>query len=102
MVLIVENRSKQLKTCPSPSLFTTNLNVDTPGNVFCSRVLCLYFIRTCLFVLFVLHFAFCLYLQHTTQTSMPPGGFEPEIPATEVPQTYALDRATIGVGGIEH
>ena len=24
--------------------------------------------------------AFCLYLQHTTQTSMPPGGFEPARP----------------------
>ena len=29
---------------------------------------------------------------------MPPGGFETEIPATELSQTQALDRATTGIG----
>ena len=29
---------------------------------------------------------------------MPPAGFEPTIPASERPQTHALDRATTGVG----
>ena len=29
---------------------------------------------------------------------MPPVGFEPTIPASEWPQTYALDRAAIGNG----
>jgi len=29
---------------------------------------------------------------------MPPLGFEPTIPASERPQTYALDRAAIGTG----
>jgi len=42
-----------------------------------------------------------LYLQthntHTRQTSMPPGGFEPTIPASERPQTHALDRVTTGI-----
>jgi len=39
-------------------------------------------------------------LQHTTlttDTSMPPVGFEPTISAGERQQTYALDRATTGV-----
>jgi hypothetical protein len=30
------------------------------------------------------------------QTSMPPVGFEPTIPASAPPQTYALDRAVTG------
>jgi len=32
------------------------------------------------------------------QTSMPPAGLEPTIPASERPQTYALDRAATGIG----
>jgi len=35
---------------------------------------------------------------HNRQTSMPPVGFEPTISSGERPQTYALDRATIGTG----
>ena len=42
--------------------------------------------------------------QHTTftrdrQTAMPPAGFDPEIPACERPQMYALDRAAAVIGG---
>jgi hypothetical protein len=29
---------------------------------------------------------------------MNPAGFEPAVPASEWPQTYALDRAAIGIG----
>ena len=29
---------------------------------------------------------------------MPPAGFEPTIPASERPQTHALDRAATGIG----
>jgi len=29
---------------------------------------------------------------------MPPAGFEPAIPATELPQSDALDRAVAGIG----
>ena len=29
---------------------------------------------------------------------MPPAGFEPAIPASERPQTHALDRAATGIG----
>jgi hypothetical protein len=29
---------------------------------------------------------------------MPPAEFEPAIPASERPQTHALDRAAIGIG----
>ena len=40
--------------------------------------------------------------QHTTltnrQTSLPQAGFKPTIPASERPQTYALDRAVTGIG----
>ena len=35
---------------------------------------------------------------HKRQTSMPPAGFEPAIPAREQPQTHALDRAVTGIG----
>jgi hypothetical protein len=34
---------------------------------------------------------------HNRQTSMPPAGFEAMIPASERPQTHALDSAAIGV-----
>ena len=30
---------------------------------------------------------------------MPPAGFDPEIPARERPQMYALDRAAAVIGG---
>ena len=33
---------------------------------------------------------------HKSQTFMPPAGFEPAIPASERPQTYAFDRAVLG------
>jgi hypothetical protein len=39
--------------------------------------------------------------QHTTimrPTSMPPTGFEPTIPASEPPQTHALERSATGTG----
>jgi hypothetical protein len=35
---------------------------------------------------------------HNRQTSMPPVGFEPIIPASEWPQTHALDCAATGIG----
>ena len=35
---------------------------------------------------------------HNRQTSMPPVGFEPTIPAGEQSQTYALDRTATGTG----
>ena len=34
------------------------------------------------------------------QTSLPPAGFEPAIPASERPKTHALDRATAGIGSM--
>jgi len=39
--------------------------------------------------------------QHSQQTSMPPEGFEPTIPASERPQTHALDRAASGIGLVD-
>jgi hypothetical protein len=35
---------------------------------------------------------------HKRQTSMPPVVFEPTIPASARPQTYALNRAATGIG----
>jgi hypothetical protein len=35
---------------------------------------------------------------HKRQTSMPPAGFEPEIAASERPQTYTIDSAASGIG----
>jgi hypothetical protein len=45
-----------------------------------------------------------LYLttQHSQQTSMPPVGFEPTFPASERPQTHALDRAATGIGRLHY
>jgi hypothetical protein len=60
----------------------------------------LYFIRACLSWLSCI-FPVCLYLQHTTETSMPLAEFEPAIPAGERPQTYALDRSATGIGWIQ-
>jgi hypothetical protein len=34
---------------------------------------------------------------HKRQTSMPPAGFEPAIPASERPHTHTLDRAATGI-----
>ena len=80
---------------PGP-VWTGAENLIPSGTFFVFSLLCLYFIRTCFFVLIVLKFAF--YLQHTTQTSMPPPGFELAISASERLQTYALDRAATGIG----
>ena len=35
---------------------------------------------------------------HNTQTSMPPARFETAIPASDRPQTLALDRSATGIG----
>ena len=35
---------------------------------------------------------------HKRETSMPPAGFEPTIPASERSQTHALDCAVTGIG----
>jgi hypothetical protein len=37
---------------------------------------------------------------HNRQTSMPPAGFEPAVPASERPHTDALDRPATGIGHI--
>ena len=42
---------------------------------------------------------FCPYCTtHTKQTSMPPAGFKPAIPASDRPQTLALDSSATGIG----
>jgi hypothetical protein len=46
------------------------------------------------------HFTFhaTVLITNTTQTSMPPVGFEPTIQVSERPQTHALDCAATGIG----
>jgi hypothetical protein len=41
---------------------------------------------------------FCLYLQQTTQTFMPPAVFEPATPASDRLQTLTSDRSVTGIG----
>jgi hypothetical protein len=41
---------------------------------------------------------FVFYLQHTTHTSLPPGGIEPATPASDRPQTLVLDRSATRIG----
>ena len=51
------------------------------------------------FALTVLALTFVLCCKtHTTQTSMPPAGFEPAILASDRPQILALDRSATGTG----
>jgi hypothetical protein len=64
--------------------------ISPPAGIFFVFSCTLYFIRTCSFVLIIVHVAFCPYLQHITQTSVPPAGFEPVIPASDRQQTLAL------------
>ena len=72
------------KIAPSPGFFLFSLCT-------LSVLLCPHFPAFCLFVLTV---------QHTTQTSILSAGFEPSIPATDRPQTLALDHSVTGIGGI--
>jgi hypothetical protein len=54
---------------------------------------------------FVLHVTFTFHAtvltSNTTQTSVPPTGFEPTILVSERPQTHALDRTAAGIGCYE-
>ena len=43
---------------------------------------------------------FVIIVQHTTQTFMPPAGFELAIPASEQPHTLSLDHSATRIGGI--
>ena len=80
------------------SLLTThNTTIHLPcGIFFCS----LDFICTSLSWLSWLCLL-CFTVQHTTQTFMPPAGFEPTIPAGKRPQTYAVGRAATNIGRIQ-
>jgi hypothetical protein len=50
-------------------------------------------------VLIVLALPFVLTVKYTTQASMPPAGFGPVSPASDRPQTLALDRSATGIDG---
>ena len=58
------------------STYKTHQTQDTKKSRWDYGFFCtLYFIRTCVFVLIVLHFDFCIYLQHTIRISMAPARF---------------------------
>ena len=64
-----------------------------------SSVFCLFFIRTLFLVFIVLRFAFkSLLTTHNRQTSIPPPGYEPAIPAAERQRNLVLDRSATGIG----
>jgi hypothetical protein len=70
------------------------------GFLWHSLLLSSFFIRTCFPCLDCPAFfrLSLLYVQHTTQTSMPPVGFEP---ASQRPEILSLDRSATGIGGFE-
>jgi hypothetical protein len=72
-----------------PGIFFLPVRVFSPFDPF------LYFLNP-----FVLHVTLRSILPslQQTQTSMSPAGFEPTTPASERPQTHALDRAATGIG----
>ena len=73
-----QDRSGQMRKVSPPPRFSLSL--------------CLYF--------FVLALPFVLSVQHThnRKTSMPPAVFEHTIPASDRPQTFALDLSATGIG----
>ena len=71
--------------CLEACLSTKNLTWNWPGICFLLLFsFCSFPVLVCLFWMFWL-------VQHSTQISMPPTGFEPAIPASEWLQTLALD-----------
>ena len=83
-------------------LYLTTHNTNINYFFLNSLVLFLYFIRNYSFLLIVLAVPSVLTVQHTTQTSMPPTGFEPAIPASDRPQTLALDLLATEIGSDKH
>jgi hypothetical protein len=89
------------KNCPSVTLSTTNCTWTDPGFFSCPVFpFLIHFVllnpSVLLHVTYVPYY--CPYTTNTTQTSMPPAGFEPTIPESERPQTHPLDRAVTGIG----
>ena len=86
--------------CPGfafcPLLYNTHIHV--PGRIFFVCIL-LYPVFQPYFIFNVLHFCLFIFTNNTqTQTPMPPAGFEPATPASDRPQTLALDRSPTGIG----
>ena len=50
---------------------------------------------------FLLFNCSAFFLFTVQQTSIPPAGFKPAIPASDRPQTLALDRSATGIGGFD-
>ena len=75
-----------LKISPTPGLFVFS----------CALFVLHPYLFLCLDCPAFCHFFF--YLQHTSQTSMPPAGFEPATPASDRSQTLDLSRSATGFG----
>ena len=81
------------------SLLTTHkTNIHAPhGILLYSLVLCLYFNHTSTFVSGVLHFAVCLYCTTHNTCIHAAMGFKPPTPASDRPQTVALEPYVSGI-----
>jgi hypothetical protein len=82
-----------------------NTRIHVPSGIFFFFCLSGVFPLSSIFVLFKsfrpsCHFTFHITVltTNTTQTSMPPVGFEPTIPVSERPKTHALERTATGIG----
>jgi hypothetical protein len=75
-----------------PSIGLDGCKKSRPHRVYFVSSCTLYSIRTSFFVLIVLHFAFCLYLQHNTNIHAP-GGIRNRYPSRQAATDHTLDRA---------
>ena len=91
---------QSLRPVPDNTQHSQQTDIHACGGGGCflvySLALCLYLNPTWFFVFTVLHFAICLYLQHTTQTSMPPG----EVRTRKLSKRATTDRSATGLGRI--
>ena len=75
-----------------PSIGLDGCKKSRPHRVYFVSSCTLYSIRTSFFVLIVLHFAFCLFLQHNTNIHAP-GGIRNRYPSRQAATDHTLDRA---------
>ena len=86
------------RTSMSPAGFEPAIPVDERPQTYALYRFFFLFSVLHLYYFFCPDCAFCSYCAtHPTQTSMPPAGFEPVTPASDRPQSLALDRSATGI-----